>query len=83
MKSTESKESQESEESTEYKESEESTESTESEEDIPYMDKVDSYKRRTGLTFHDVPHGMFGSKKLLCFWRSSYARRKFQLNADG
>ena len=49
-RSTESKESQESEESTEYKESEESTESTESEEDIPYMDKVDSYQRKTGLT---------------------------------
>ena len=49
-KSTESKESQESEESTESKESEESTESTESEEDIPYMDKVDSYQRKTGLT---------------------------------
>jgi acetyl-CoA carboxylase carboxyl transferase beta subunit len=50
IKSTESKESQESEESTESKESEESTESTESEEDIPYMDKVDSYQRKTGLT---------------------------------
>jgi acetyl-CoA carboxylase carboxyl transferase beta subunit len=41
IKSKESKESQ---------ESEESTESTESEEDIPYMDKVDSYQRKTGLT---------------------------------
>jgi Carboxyl transferase domain len=56
IKSKESKESQESEESiksTEFKESqesEESTESTESEEDIPYMDKVDSYQRKTGLT---------------------------------
>ena len=60
-----------------------STESNESEEDIPYMDKVDSYQRRIGLTFHHVPHGMFGSKKLLSFWRSSYARRKFQLNAGG
>jgi len=48
--SEESTESKESEESTESKESEESTESTESEEDIPYMDKVDSYQRKTGLT---------------------------------
>ena len=57
--STEYEESQESEESTKYEESEESTESeesqeseesTESEEDIPYMDKVDSYQRKTGLT---------------------------------
>ena len=47
IKSTESNKSQESEESTESKESEESTES---EEDIPYMDKVDSYQRKTGLT---------------------------------
>jgi acetyl-CoA carboxylase carboxyl transferase subunit beta len=56
IKSKESKESQESEESIksteskESQESEESTESTESEEDIPYMDKVDSYQRKTGLT---------------------------------
>nr|YP_010292479.1 acetyl-CoA carboxylase carboxyltransferase beta subunit [Carex sp. SCSB-B-000526]YP_010292502.1 acetyl-CoA carboxylase carboxyltransferase beta subunit [Carex sp. SCSB-B-000526]ULQ64411.1 acetyl-CoA carboxylase carboxyltransferase beta subunit [Carex sp. SCSB-B-000526]ULQ64434.1 acetyl-CoA carboxylase carboxyltransferase beta subunit [Carex sp. SCSB-B-000526] len=57
--STESEESQESEESTESEESQESEESTESteseesqesEEDIPYMDKVDSYQRKTGLT---------------------------------
>jgi len=56
IKSKESKESQESEESIksteskESQESEESTKSTESEEDIPYMDKVDSYQRKTGLT---------------------------------
>jgi len=51
--STESEESQESEESTESEESQESEESEESqksEEDIPYMDKVDSYQRKTGLT---------------------------------
>ena len=31
-------------------EEQEPEESTESEEDIPYMDKVDSYQRKTGLT---------------------------------
>ena len=45
-----SKKSIKSEESTESEESQESEESTESEEDIPYMDKVDSYQRKTGLT---------------------------------
>ena len=48
--SEESTKYEESEESTESDESQESEESTESEEDIPYMDKVDSYQRKTGLT---------------------------------
>jgi acetyl-CoA carboxylase carboxyl transferase subunit beta len=49
-KSIKSEESTESEESQESEESTESEESQESEEDIPYMDKVDSYQRKTGLT---------------------------------
>nr|YP_010290469.1 acetyl-CoA carboxylase carboxyltransferase beta subunit [Carex gibba]YP_010290486.1 acetyl-CoA carboxylase carboxyltransferase beta subunit [Carex gibba]ULQ64323.1 acetyl-CoA carboxylase carboxyltransferase beta subunit [Carex gibba]ULQ64340.1 acetyl-CoA carboxylase carboxyltransferase beta subunit [Carex gibba] len=50
QESSESTKYEESSESTESEESQESSESTESEEDIPYMDKVDSYQRKTGLT---------------------------------
>jgi hypothetical protein len=64
----------------------------ESEKDIPYVDKVNSYQRKTGLTepfqtgkiVKEIPSEMFRiPRQLLCFWRDSYARRKFQLNADG
>jgi acetyl-CoA carboxylase carboxyl transferase subunit beta len=49
-KSIKSEESTESQESTKSQESIESEESQESEKDIPYMDKVDSYQKETGLT---------------------------------